>query len=154
VPGLEEVVRERGGVTVASAGEAARVAGSRFAAVLVDDDALLPAIAKLADLPETYLLKEGLVGGPEGATGALEVEPGFVGSVLDAALAGEVVWERDPDFGYEVAAAASGVAFPDDGLLLPRLLYSRSGRVYEHAALVAETRVRWAETLGLGSERG
>ncbi len=68
----------------------------------------------------------------------------FVASVLDAALAGAVSWEFDPDFGYEVAASVPGVEFPDDGLLLPRLLYTRADRVYEHAAIVPRIRAEVA----------
>ena len=61
-------------------------------------------------------------------------------AVLDAALAAEVEWEPDPDFGYEVAASVPEVGLPDDGMLLPRLLYTRADRVYEHAAIVPRVR--------------
>ena len=64
----------------------------------------------------------------------------LVTAVLDAALAGEVEWEADPDFGYEVAASVPGVGPPEDGMLLPRLLYTRADRVYEHAAIVPRVR--------------
>ena len=64
----------------------------------------------------------------------------FVAAVLDAAMAGRVEWETDPDFGYEVAASVPGVEPPEDGLLLPRLLYTRADRVYEHAATVPRVR--------------
>ncbi len=63
-----------------------------------------------------------------------------MGRVLDAAAAGEVEWEVDPDFGYEVAAKVPGVDPPEDGLLMPRFLYTRADRVYEHAAIVARVR--------------
>ncbi len=68
----------------------------------------------------------------------------FVAAVLDAALAGRVEWETDPDFGYEVAASVPGVEPPEDGLLLPRLLYTRADRVYEHAAIVPRIRAEVA----------
>ena len=65
----------------------------------------------------------------------------FVASVLDAAaLRIRVEWETDPDFGYEVAAAVPGIEPPEDGLLMPRLLYTRADRVYEHAAIVPRVR--------------
>jgi ATP-dependent phosphoenolpyruvate carboxykinase len=87
-----------------------------------------------------YLLKAGRVGGSEGETGSLAISEALVASVLDAALGADVEWERDPDFGYEVAAEVPGVEAPQDGLLLPRLLYRRADRVYEHAAIVPRVR--------------
>ena len=58
--------------------------------------------------------------------------------------AGAVSWETDPDFGYEVAASVPGVEAPEDGLLVPRLLYTRADRVYEHAAIVPRVRAEVA----------
>jgi phosphoenolpyruvate carboxykinase (ATP) len=80
------------------------------------------------------------VGGPEGEPGSRPITEDLVGRVLDAAAAGEVEWEVDPDFGYEVAAKVPGVDPPEDGLLMPRFLYTRADRVYEHAAIVARVR--------------
>jgi hypothetical protein len=71
----------------------------------------------------------------------------LVTKVLDAARAGEVGWEVDPDFGYEVAASVPGVVPPEDGLLLPRLLYTRNDRVYEHAAIVPRVRAEIARLI-------
>ena len=112
---------------------------ARFVAVLVRGDGVLPAVARLGE--DAYLLKAGRVGGGEGEPGSAAISEELVSAVLDAALAGEVEWERDPDFGYEVAAAVPGVEPPGDGLLLPRLLYTRADRVYEHAAIVPRVRV-------------
>jgi phosphoenolpyruvate carboxykinase (ATP) len=106
--------------------------------VLVEGDGILPAVAKLAD--GRYLLKAGRVGGPEGEAGSRPITEDLVGRILDAVVAGEVEWEVDPDFGYEVAAKVPGVEPPEDGLLLPRFLYTRADRVYEHAAIVARVR--------------
>jgi ATP-dependent phosphoenolpyruvate carboxykinase len=146
---LAELVRDRGGAVVASPGDAA---DAPFLAVLVEDDGLLPALAKLpAGDPDTYLLKEGLVGGPEGRPGCRRVEPEIVARALDAALAGKVEWEQDPDFGYLVAAAIPGVEPPDDGLFLPRFLYARNGRVYEHAEMVPRVREERAALLPAGA---
>jgi len=64
----------------------------------------------------------------------------LVAAVLGAELAGEVEWEVDPDFGYEVAASVPGVGPPEDGLLMPRLLYTRADRPYAHAAIVPRIR--------------
>lgn len=89
---------------------------------------------------ERYLLKAGRVGGSEEERGSLPIGEQLVTRVLDAELAGAVIWEVDPDFGYEVAASVPGVEPPEDGLLLPRLLYTRADRVYEHAATVPRVR--------------
>ena len=99
---------------------------------------MLPAVARLGG--GSFLLKSGRVGGAEDEAGSREIAEGLVRIVLDAALAGDVEWEQDPDFPYEVAASVPGVEFPDDGLLLPRLLYTRADRVYEHAAIVPRVR--------------
>lgn len=107
-------------------------------AVFARGDGVLPAVARLED--GRYLLKAGRVGGPKGEPGSIAIDERFVATVLDAALAGEVGWETDPDFGYEVAAVVPGVEAPEDGLLLPRLLYARADRVYEHAAVVPRVR--------------
>jgi len=104
----------------------------------VEGDGLLPALARLGE--RVYLVKSGRIGGPPEETGSMAIEEDFVAAVLDAALAGRVGWEPDPDFGYEVAGAAPGVEPPADGLLLPRLLYARADRVYEHAAMVPRLR--------------
>ena len=58
------------------------------------------------------------------------------GRALDAALAGQVEWEPDPDFGFELPMAFPGLE-PDERLtLVPRFLYARTDRVYEYAAMV------------------
>jgi phosphoenolpyruvate carboxykinase (ATP) len=107
-------------------------------AVLVEGDGLLPAVARLGD--GRYLLKAGRVGGAEEDAGSLPIAGALVRRVLDAAAAGRVEWEVDPDFGYEVAASVPGIEPPEDGLLMPRFLYTRADRVYEHAAIVARVR--------------
>ncbi|MGI9020732.1 MAG: hypothetical protein ACR2G3_08495 [Solirubrobacterales bacterium] len=116
-------------------------------AVFARGDGVLPAVARLGG--GRFLLKAGRVGGPDGERGSMAIGEQFVGSVLDAALAGTVTWEVDPDFGYEVAASAPGVEFPQDGLLMPRLLYTRADRVYEHAAIVPRVRAEVARLIAL-----
>lgn len=119
-------------------GEALPGKAAPFVATLVTGVGVLPAVARLGEA--RFLLKAGRVGGSEDEAGSLEISAALVVSVLDAALRGEVEWERDPDFGYEVAARVAGVEPPQDGLLLPRLLYRRADRVYEHAAIVPRVR--------------
>ncbi len=106
--------------------------------VLAEGDGILPAIARLPG--GAYLLKAGRVGGGEDEAGSLAITRELIERVLDAAIAGEVDWEQDPDFPYEVAASAPGVEPPEDGLLVPRFLYTRADRVYEHAAIVPRVR--------------
>jgi hypothetical protein len=117
---------------------AALVAERGIDAVLTDGDGIVPAVARLGE--GRYLLKAGRVGGPEGSPGSLAIEVALVAAVLDAAAAGTVEWEIDPDFGYEVAASVPGIEPPEDGLLVPRFLYTRADRVYEHAAIVPSVR--------------
>ena len=89
---------------------------------------------------DAYAIKHGWVAGPEGRPGAVEITATLVGAVLSAAAAGRLPWERDPDFGYEVAAAVPGVDGAEALALSPRLLYTDLGRAYEHAALVVATK--------------
>jgi ATP-dependent phosphoenolpyruvate carboxykinase len=168
----EELVRERGGLPLASIADAASAAlgSTRFVAVLLHDDEALPAVAKLepaqaaaylllggatADVArpaptaaanrfleslrtsarDAYLLKSGRVGGPDPER-SLEIREEDVAAILDAVAAGAIEWERDPDFGYRVAAEVPGIEGRDQFLLIPRFLYARTERVYEHAALV------------------
>ena len=113
--------------------------------MLVEGDGVLPAIARLDR--GRYLLKAGRVGGAAGSAGSAPITHELIAAVLDAEAAGRVEWETDPDFGYEVAASVPGVEPPDDGLLLPRLLYTRADRVYEHAAIVPRVRAAVRELI-------
>jgi phosphoenolpyruvate carboxykinase (ATP) len=56
---------------------------------------------------------------------------------VKAIAEGTVQWERDADFGYEVATALPGIS--DAELLRPRALYKRAGRADEYA--------RWVQRL-------
>lgn len=103
-----------------------------------------------------FAIKQGQVGGPEERPGCFAIEQSLVLTVLDAALAGEIAWEADPDFGYEVPAAVPDVEGVAARALLPRLLYGDHDRVYEHAGMVAarkRERAALAEaTAGLDGE--
>lgn len=89
-----------------------------------------------ADAP-VYAIKQGCVAGPADRPGLTMVEPSLVEAVLDAVASGSVVWERDPDFGYEVPSGGVDLSPQRARALLPRLLYGDHDRVYEHADLVA-----------------
>ena len=59
---------------------------------------------------------------------------------------GTISWERDPDFGYEVATAIPGLE--DEELMQPRRLYARQGRQDEYSALVARFKAERQDFLG------
>ena len=96
--------------------------------------------ALLADLTggdrPILAIKQGAVGGPADRPGCTEVTAALIGAVLGALA--DVRWERDPDFGYRVAASVPGLDDPEARALMPRLLYADNDRVYEHAGLVAD----------------
>jgi hypothetical protein len=95
-------------------------------------------LAALRDFPRgIFAVKQGSVAGPPDRRGSWEIRADIVLAVLDAAIAGTVEWEADPDFGYDVPARVPGLGGPDARALLPRLRYADHDRVYEHASLVA-----------------
>jgi len=79
-----------------------------------------------------YVLNTGRVGGPD--DGSRKITPDMSATIVAAIAAGTVEWERDPDFGYEVASSVPGIDEP--GILRPRLLYADQGRTTEYEALV------------------
>ena len=79
---------------------------------------------------DVFLLNTGRVGGKEGDGNSKKVQIEHSGSIVKAIAEGKVTWERDPDFGYEVASALPGI--DDLELLQPRLLYERTGRSDEY----------------------
>jgi len=95
-------------------------------------------LAALGEVEAPILaIKQGCVGGPPDRPGCLAIGAGLIETVLDGVVASAVVWEQDPDFGYEVPSRVPGVEGPPARALLPRLLYGDHDRVYEHADLVA-----------------
>jgi phosphoenolpyruvate carboxykinase (ATP) len=95
---------------------------------------------------DPYLLRAGRVGGTDPVS-SIEIGEEHAAAILNAVLSGAVEWERDPDFGYRVAAEVPGIDGRDRFLLIPRFLYARTGRVYEYAALVPELRREWIARL-------
>lgn len=159
-------IAEHGGLRVTALADldAQATAEAGFIGVVVRDETLLPPIARidppfavmllarppdgshgvtaaldaLAGAGEILLIKQGLVAGPAGREGAFTVEAELIDDLLDAAVRGRIGWERDPDFGYEVAAEVPGVRGLAADALCPRLLYAAADRVYEHAEAVAD----------------
>ena len=133
-----ELVRDRGGLPLdeTPSENAVDLGSAAFACVLVEDDGLLPLVARLSADPPVLMLKAGRVGGGEGDAGSLPITEADAAAALAAALDPATEWERDPDFGFEtIVSAVEGV---DENLLLPRFLYRRADRVYEYAAAVPE----------------
>lgn len=83
---------------------------------------------------EVFLLNTGRIGGPEGDERSKNVTIATSAAVQDGIIDGSIVWETDPDFGYEVAASCPGI--DDVELLQPRRLYERQGRQEEYADTV------------------
>ena len=101
-----------------------------------------------------YLVTAGRVGG-SGAS-SREIDAELVGRVLDAAIAGEVGWEADPDFSFELPMETPGVGVEERRALVPRFLYARTDRVYDYAAMVPaaqrERTARLDAVVGLATE--
>lgn len=92
----------------------------------------------LGTAKQRFLIKHGIVAGPEGRDGARPVDAALIGAVLDAAIDDRTEWETDPNLGYETPVVAPGFVGEDLDVLTPRFLYARRDRVYGHAALVPE----------------
>jgi hypothetical protein len=114
--------------------------------VEVDDDGVLPLVARLSTDPPRYLLKSGRVGGHDGEHGSRAITDGQRERALDAARAPSAEWETDPDLGVELLV--SGAPDVPEDLLIPRFLYRRSDRIYEYAAAMPDARKRFAELVG------
>ena len=96
---------------------------------------------------EVYLLNTGRVGGPDDDPRGKKVRIADSSAAVRAIAEGTIGWERDPDFGYEVATRVPGIEDPE--LLQPRSLYQRTGRAEEYRQLVAhltEERTGYLET--------
>jgi len=92
---------------------------------------------------EVYLLNTGRVGGPESDDRSSKVTPDISAAIVAAIAAGDIDWEDDPDFGYQVAAAVHGL--DDTAVLRPRLLYGSQDRGTEYVDLVSGLKAERAE---------
>ncbi len=81
-----------------------------------------------------FLLNTGRVGGVEGSQTTKKIEIEDSSAIVQAIAEGTISWERDPDFGYEVASAVPGISDPEK--LQPRRLYERTGRLDDYRAWV------------------
>ncbi|HEX9141821.1 MAG TPA: phosphoenolpyruvate carboxykinase [Gaiellaceae bacterium] len=100
----------------------------------------------LEDHPlEVYLLNTGRVGGPEDDERSKKVRIKHSSAIVKGIAEGTIEWQRDPDFGYFVAAAVPGI--DDVEVLQPQKLYERTGRADEYRAMVERLKAERAEFL-------
>lgn len=103
---------------------------------------------------EVFLLNTGRIGGEDGDERSKKVTIPYSSAVVKAIAEGTITWERDPDFGYEVASALPGI--DDLEILQPRRLYERQERMDEYNAIVerlrSERRAYLAKFAGLRQE--
>jgi phosphoenolpyruvate carboxykinase (ATP) len=83
---------------------------------------------------KVYLLNTGRVGGGDDDPESKKVAIEDSGAIVEAIAEGTGEWERDPDFGYEVAISLPGL--DDVEKLQPRRLYERTGRADLYRAIV------------------
>src|SRR3954469_10881527 len=95
---------------------------------------------------EVYLLNTGRVGGGDEDERSKKVRIKHSSAIVKGIAEGTIEWERDPDFGYLVAASVPGI--DDEDVLQPRKLYERTGRVDEYEAHVERLKIERAEFLG------
>jgi phosphoenolpyruvate carboxykinase (ATP) len=86
---------------------------------------------------DVYLLNTGTVGGPSGHEGSHKVRIPHSSAIVKGIAEGTIEWERDPDFGYQVATHVPGIDAEDEAVLRPRELYASQGRSDEYERIVA-----------------
>src|SRR3954451_20149245 len=69
---------------------------------------------------EVYLMCTGRIGGDEDAEGSKKVRIKHSSAIVKAIAEGTIEWERDPDFGYDVASRVPGIDDEDADILQPR----------------------------------
>jgi len=94
---------------------------------------------------EVYLMNTGRVGGPDEDDRSKKVRIPHSSAVVAAIAEGNIAWEEDPDFGYQVASDLPGI--DDLELLQPRRLYDRQGRADEYRKHVERLKAERAEYL-------
>ena len=85
---------------------------------------------------QVYLLNTGWVGGPKDSPHSTKVSIPHSSAIVKGIADGTITWERDPDFGYEIAVSIPGFPKEDEDLLRPRRRYEKTGRIDEYNAIV------------------
>ena len=83
---------------------------------------------------ETYLLNTGRVGGKDGDDRSKKLKIPDTSACVKGIAEQSIVFEEDPDFGYEVASSVPGLDDPEK--LQPRRLYAAQGRSEDYDAIV------------------
>ena len=83
---------------------------------------------------ETYLLNTGRVGGKDGDDRSKKLKIPDTSACVKGIAEQSIVFEEDPDFGYEVASSVPGL--DDIEKLQPRRLYEAQGRSEDYDAIV------------------
>jgi phosphoenolpyruvate carboxykinase (ATP) len=96
---------------------------------------------------EVYVMCTGRVGGGEDVEGSRKVAISHSSAIVKAIAEGTIEWERDPDFGYEVARSVPDLEPDDLEVLQPRRLYERLGRLDEYRNTVGRLKAERAEYL-------
>jgi phosphoenolpyruvate carboxykinase (ATP) len=94
---------------------------------------------------EVFVMNTGRVGGPESDERSLKVRIKHSSAIVKGIAEDTIEWERDPDFGYLLAAAVPGI--DEHEILQPRLFYEGQGRADEYRALVERFKAERAEFL-------
>jgi len=94
---------------------------------------------------EVYVMNTGRVGGPEDDERSRKVRIKHSSAIVKGIAEGTIEWDRDPDFGYFVAAAVPGI--DEHEVLQPRRLYAEQGREAEYRGLVERFKAERAEFL-------
>jgi phosphoenolpyruvate carboxykinase (ATP) len=94
-----------------------------------------------------YLMNTGRVGGPESDDRSKKVRIKHSSAIVKAIAEDTIEWERDPDFGYLVAAHVPGIDGDDLDVLQPRRLYEATDRQDEYGQLVARFKRERSEFL-------
>src|SRR2546428_632355 len=94
---------------------------------------------------EVYLMNTGRIGGGENDPRSLKVKIRHSSAIIQGIAEGTIPWERDPDFGYEVAFRVAGIEGDDERLLRPRELYAQQGRLDEYRTIVERLRAERRE---------
>ena len=102
-------------------------------------------------------MNTGRVGGPDGVEGSRKVRIPHSSAIVKGIAEGTIEWERDPDFGYEVASARAGPRRRRPrGAAAARASTSAWAAAEEYRGLVerfrAERREYLAKFPGLGEE--
>lgn len=85
---------------------------------------------------EVYVLSTGRVGGKEDVEGSMKVRIPHSSAIVKGIAEGNIEWQTDEDFGYQIAAHVPGIDAADEGILRPKELYAKLGRSDEYAEWV------------------